>query len=313
MPARPSGAASVLEAVKSPDVVISAISAVVVGAVPLAYTMFPSLSSEPGPWREHRLGVALFWAVAVAFLVGAVASRQDRVQSARHKTVEDIEQSVRRAEGAVKELHGTLAEAQTQLTETVERASDLTYLTRVTELSRAVHYVVRQSTAEAERESLSAAYPIGSHILVHVRVGEEVPGAYTTWPLFPSSRILDPKATSASASARLRQEQAVQNVLHIPATLDALPVREGLSVRSVDEAMRQKLPAELRRAEQVACYPIYDDVHEPVGVLTVCAPADLKDRIDVPDSQLAASIIDLSEDLTSAVSEARSVLLERRR
>ncbi len=290
--------------------IISAVSAVVVGAVPLAYTMFPSLSSEPGPFREHRLAVAMFWAVAVAFLVGAVASRQDRVQSARHRTVKDIEHSVRRAEGAVEDIHRTLAEAQRKLTDTVERASDLTYLTRVTELSRAVHYVVRQSAAEAERESLDAAYPIGSHIFVHVR--GEVPGALTTWPLFPSSRILDPKATSASAQRRLRQEQAVQNVLQIPSTVDALPVREGLSVRNVDEAMRQKLPVELRRAQQVACYPIFDDVHEPVGVLTVCAPADLKDRVDSPDSQLAASIIDLSEDLTSAVSEARSILLERR-
>lgn len=203
------------------DPLISAVSAVVVGLVPLVYTMYPGLAAAPGFWRAHRLLVTIVWAVAVACLIATAASRQERVQRKRHATVEAINDAVTRAESAVTQVEGSLGRAHETLGRTVEAAARLTYTTRMAELSRSAGEVLAASRTAAMATADGPLFPPGSHFLIHVYAA--TPGSEVAlWPLYPYEQVIDP-LSNEPVERRLRPEEVTQRVLPVQCSCRGRP------------------------------------------------------------------------------------------
>ncbi len=292
---------------------MSALIAVVVGAVPLAYTMYPSLSASAGFWRSQRLFIALTWGVAVALLVHLASYRQERLQDQRAETVvsvreavTDVRDAVRRAEAAVSGIALVLDQARVTLAAASAKVSSISYTTHMAEISRTIERHLLDSLSDVAREVGAPPIPASTRYLVHVAVGEGADAA-GLWPVYPPERILDPALDSPEELARRRSEEITQRVLRVKKCwLDS-----KTSVVTLRTAEREKLNGALARAQGCAAVPLMDQEQVQVGVLTVWSGDTSSRGWSGEGESRLRTFLNLADDVAPAAAEAVAVLKQR--
>lgn len=292
-----------VEAVKASA--LSVASALVIGAVPLSYTMFPGLANDSGFWRDQRLPVVLAWGAAVILLVHVITVRQERSQDSRHGTVIAIREAVGRAESAVDHIDDSLSRASGVLTETTTAIGRIAYNAMVAEASRSVAVALQQSLTALRLDRGSPVIPLDCQIMVHVPGGAD--SGDFLWPAYPPESLLDPTATAGDDLRRLQAEQVMQRVLQL-----ARAWQNGDShVVPVRQNDRQRLKGVLRRVEEAACCPIRDEEHRLIGLLTICSPSAARSAFVSDPGAAAPDLLDIAEDIAAATRQADAVIARR--